>query len=148
MNDPVNGIDSQGTDEWKDNFGYDSEIEAVTAAYSRAVPATWKTGLEYGGEIYKQDGKYYYNLRGGRPKNPLNPQERGSVTVGRANCPPDSAVALFHTHPAEGSFSGMEGDKKVAFSEALKIYLVTPLGSFSMYDPNTKKTKDLGRLIF
>lgn len=137
LGDPVNRVDSRGMQ----SFGFDTEPEALRAALTMAAIFTRDTGWEYGGEIYKMDGKFFYNIRTNKKPS--------SVSVARANCPYRSEPrALYHAHPRGGLpeiFS--PDDRVIAFSEGLKTYLITPLGIALEYDPNTSKETKLGYIL-
>ncbi|PYM11846.1 MAG: hypothetical protein DME18_12835, partial [Verrucomicrobia bacterium] len=143
LNDPVNNIDNQGAEPQKS--GYDTELDAWMAAAADAYLSTARTGWEYGGELYKQDNKYFYNIR--TDKDP------GSVSVGRRNCPAGSdPLSTFHSHPPDFKhyrpqrFS--KEDKSLSFSEGLNDLLITPLGTLLIYSPNTQQTTSLGNFTF
>jgi LysM repeat protein len=119
-------------------------------------------GQEYGSQIYKVKGGYTYTVPNVGPSGGEN---GSSVTVSSA--PKNSkVVADIHTHGSysygnydDNNFSGKQNDPSVnkrvlnmdiGMNNASKIkgFLVTPNGSFQMYDPKTGKISMLSQDMY
>jgi hypothetical protein len=79
--------------------------EAAVAALLEILPKSIKQLHEYGGYIYKIDGKFYYN----KPMEMTSDPDGGTYPAPR---PPARAklVAQIHTHPFNEDKYGVEGD--------------------------------------
>lgn len=110
--------------------GYDSVIEAVTAASNRYNPASIQEDREFMGIVFLQEGHFHYTVTAGKPG-----QDRISIIL--PDIDRDDLRAFWHTHGRRASYHKYfsQIDTKLANQWSKPFYLADYTGRLKVYQP-------------